>query len=405
VIWTGVGFRAVEPELEESARLDLPAWRVVWSVSVRRSIGAIAGGALAVAVLTAGDMTVTDLVQVRTYAEEAYVQAQLGNGPAAAAKVTIPPLVVLGIAILAGSRMVLRADPARIASASARARTWGLGAWRVPLGIGVWVVTGGILFIPIYGLLWRAGRVAGSAELGVPPHWSAAGLLGTLRGAWPDVVMPSYLRPSALWTSILCAGLAATAVISLAWPLAWYARNSRHWRVLAAACAALALATPGPIAGLALKLAYLRIALVHDTIVILVLALLLRVLPYAFLLLWAGVRAIPDLLLEAAAVDGYGPWGRTSRIVIPLSLRTAGAAWLVSFVLALGELPATNIVRPPGYTTLSFLVWHLLHTGVESHLAGVGLLLLVFFALAGWTAERVLAAVGAGWITATSRQT
>ena len=51
------------------------------SVTLRRALGAIAAAALAVAVLTAGDMTVTDLLQVRTYAEEAYVQYSLGRGP------------------------------------------------------------------------------------------------------------------------------------------------------------------------------------------------------------------------------------------------------------------------------------------------------------------------------------
>ena len=50
-------------------------------VTLRRALGAIAAAALAVAVLTAGDMTVTDLLQVRTYAEEAYLQYSLGRGP------------------------------------------------------------------------------------------------------------------------------------------------------------------------------------------------------------------------------------------------------------------------------------------------------------------------------------
>ena len=67
VLLAGVGLRAVEPELEEAALLDMPAWRVLVRVTLRRSVGALAAAALAVAVLTAGDMTVTDLLQVRTY--------------------------------------------------------------------------------------------------------------------------------------------------------------------------------------------------------------------------------------------------------------------------------------------------------------------------------------------------
>src|SRR5205823_8154066 len=121
VLLAGVGLRTVEPELEESALLDLSPWRVLTGVTVRRSVGALAGAALAVAVLTAGDMTVTDLLQVRTYAEEAYVQFTLGHGPADAAAVSIPPLVVLGIAVFWLARALLHSDPSRLASAFAAA--------------------------------------------------------------------------------------------------------------------------------------------------------------------------------------------------------------------------------------------------------------------------------------------
>ncbi|MEO6811217.1 MAG: ABC transporter permease subunit, partial [Isosphaeraceae bacterium] len=126
VLLVGVGLRSVEPELEEAALLDLPAWRVMLRVTLRRSIGAIAAAALALAVLTAGDMTVTDLVQppVRTYAEEVYTQTHLNHEPAAAAVVALPPLLVLGLLVVVGSRWLMRADPARIASAAIRARLW-----------------------------------------------------------------------------------------------------------------------------------------------------------------------------------------------------------------------------------------------------------------------------------------
>jgi len=48
----------------------------------------------------------------------------------------------------------------------------------------------------------------------------------------------------------------------------------------------------------------------------------------------------------------------------------------VSFVLAVGELPASNLVAPPGTELMAGEIWSLLHTGVESHLAGVALVML-----------------------------
>jgi len=118
VLLIGVGLRTIEPELEESALLDMPVNRIWISVTLRRGVGAIAASALALAVLTAGEMTVTDLLQIRTYAEEAYPQYSLGRGPADAAVVSLPPLLVLALSIFLATRWLERADPARTAAVS-----------------------------------------------------------------------------------------------------------------------------------------------------------------------------------------------------------------------------------------------------------------------------------------------
>ena len=122
VLLAGVGLCAVEPELEESALLDFGPWRVLTRITLRRAIGAIAAAALAVAVLTAGDMTVTDLLQVRTYAEEAYVQFILGRGPGRRG----------GRRPAAAARAGDRDHPGRPGALAARPGAAGLGVRRGP---------------------------------------------------------------------------------------------------------------------------------------------------------------------------------------------------------------------------------------------------------------------------------
>lgn len=107
-------------------------------------------------------------------------------------------------------------------------------------------------------------------------------------------------------------------------------------------------------------------------------------------MLWPAVGTIPDALLDAAAVDGFGPWGRARRVALPLSRPALAASWAVALVLAFGALPASKLVKPPGFTTLAFRVRQLHHIGVESHLAGVGLILLAVYGLAALAATRVL---------------
>jgi iron(III) transport system permease protein len=386
VLLSGIGLRAVEPQLEECALIDLPAWRVVIQITLRRSAGAIAGAALVLAVITAGDMTVTDLLQVRTYAEEAYIQYNLGHGPEAAAAVTLMPLLVLGTLVVVLARGLLGAEQARLASVAGPHKLWRLGPWRIPLGLLVAATAGSMILLPLYTLCWWAGRVGGVAQLGQSPAWSFSGLAGVLRAALGDAAGP-------LGDSLVLAALGASATVVLAWALAWVSRTPGPWRIVVAACVALTLATPGPVAGMALVLAYVRWPVVYDSPLLIVLAAVVRTLPFALLALWPVVRTIPPEWLDAAAVDGLGPSGQIARVAIPATRDALVAAWFVAFALALGELPATNLVAPPGTTPLTVVIWGLLHTGVESQLAGVALILLAVIATAGalaaWALSRL----------------
>jgi iron(III) transport system permease protein len=436
VLILGVGMCAVEPELEESALLDYGPIRVMLRVTLRRAVGGIAAAALAVAVLTAGDMTVTDLLQIRTYAEEVYLQYSLGRGPGEAALVAIPPFVVLGLLIIWLGRALDRIDPARLVSSFSRARLWPLGRWRIPCGMLLIALVGNAVALPLYSLIWRAGRVGGRATLGRPPTWSFSGLLGTLRFAGAEIVEP--LGATLVWTAI-----AATLAVVLACALAWTSRQSLVWRSVAAITLAVTLATPGPVAGMALVLAYQAIPVLPDSPAIemmgltirslplaylskslvtpgpiATMALLLayhalpviydspgmivmaetqRSLPYALLVLWPFLCSFAREHLEAAALDGLTPWRQFVRVVVPLSSRALLAAWAIAFAIGLGELPATNLVAPPGTQPMSVLLWSLLHTGVESHLSGVALIMLIVVAAAGLfaaVAVRSLRAIG-----------
>ncbi len=384
VVIAGVGFRTVERELEESALLDLPAWRVALRVTLRRGIGAVAAAALAVAVLTAGEMTVTDLLQVRTYAEEAYNQSQLGNGPAAMTAVALPPLVVMGVLLILGTHALSRIDPARLAGAASLAKVWRLGHWRIPFGLlttlSILVLTG----LPFWSMIWHAGRVGGLSN----PGWSLSGFLGTLPRAWDDASEP--LRASAL-----LAATGATLSTVLAWSLAWVSRNSKPWEWVAIVSVAIALATPGPVVGMALVFAYGFWSVIYDSPAMIAIADAVRTFPYAFLVIWPAVRIIPPEHLEAAAVDGLGPIGTVWRIALPMTRGAIVAAWGVAFALALGELPATYLVAPPGLTPLSIVIWGMLHTGVESRLAGIVLIMLAAVAVAGGFAALALRTLAA----------
>jgi iron(III) transport system permease protein len=126
-----------------------------------------------------------------------------------------------------------------------------------------------------------------------------------------------------------------------------------------------------------------------------------RSLPYVLLLLWPFLRSFPQEYLDAAALDGHDALARMRRVVVPLSRRALLAAWAIGLALGLGELPATNLVAPPGVPPMSVVIWSLLHTGVESHLAGVALIMLGAIALAGLGAAAAVRSLrpAESWLT------
>ena len=150
--------------------LDMPAWRVWMRVTLRRSLGCHRRGR------TGGGRAHRrrhdrhrpapgpDLCRggLRPVHARPWPGRRGGRLDPAADRARARRSLVL-------ARGLDRADPARLASAFARARRWTLGRWRVPVGACLVLVVGNLMALPLYSLLWRAGRVGGRARLGQPP--------------------------------------------------------------------------------------------------------------------------------------------------------------------------------------------------------------------------------------------
>jgi iron(III) transport system permease protein len=378
VLIIGVGLLTVEPELEETALLSHAPLVVFFRVSLRRALGPILGAALALAVLTAADMTVTDLIPLRTYSEESYTLAQMGLDPGRLAiRSTLPQAVLLALCLALMATRFLHADPQRLSLTTTPQRLWNLGPYRWPAFLLVAIFTGLLSGLPLYGLIWRAGRVGVGPAPGQGPVWSFQGLIGTLTRAWSDLQPDDLPRPRTyLAGTLLWCAISASIALAIAWPLAWLARRSPGWRAATIAAVTLALATPGPIVGLALKLAYAPVDWLNRTPALLVAAYIIRVLPFAFLFLWPAVRGLAQDWFDIAATSGHAPLAQALRFGVPLTRNAIAATWLLALALSLGELPAAYFVRAPGYDPIAILVWGMLHMGVESRLAGIGLILL-----------------------------
>jgi iron(III) transport system permease protein len=391
------GLRAVEPELEEDAALDASAMRVLWQVSLRRAIPAVIVAALWVTITCAAEISVTDLYQVRTFAEEIYTQSALGTlgpPPVGLATTVTEPIHITA----AGMWLGLACSLLLAVAATGAARTFSpnvfepparppwiarLRRGRIPVAIATWACLGLLVGLPLANLVTKAGIDVTVTDSARTRSWSAAKATGLVVAAPVD-------HHRELGQSAKIGAAAATAAVVLGTGLAWSLRGTRRVPWLRLVGIGLCLTVPGPLLGVGLirllnqppdsPLAWL--APLYDSLFAPWLAQTVRALPIATLLLWPALSAVPQATLDSAASEGAGRWRRLLLVALPQCRGAMAAAWLIALAVAVGELAATVLVIPPGTTTIAVRIFSLLHYGVEDRVASLCLVMIGAVAVA-----------------------
>ncbi|MGO9115884.1 MAG: ABC transporter permease [Thermoguttaceae bacterium] len=391
VLFAGLGLRLVEPALEEQALLDGTAWQVFRRVTLPSCWSALGLAAVWAALFTAGEMTVTSIFTVRTYAEEVFNQIVTHDEAGGAFTALLPGLfgtfVLLGLGMFCCVRLARTQRPLNLRPS----RVFALGAWRWPLALCMLATMMLLAGVPLANLVYKAGVLVSQTDAGWVRTWSAGKCLRSI------LLAPWQCRRECTW-SLVIGLLAATAAVAAAIPLAWLAKKSRWLGALAIGVALVCLVLPGPFLALAIigllnrpGLPWL-VWLYDRSILAPWLALTVRAIGPAVLILWHAVRTIPQSMLDSAATDGCGSLGQLVRIVLPQRLPAVGVAWLIGLAVALGDLTASILVAPPGVETLSIQIFNLVHYGREPEVAGICLALTIMLAALAaavtWLARR-----------------
>jgi len=356
---------------------------VLVRVTLPRAGAALGAAALWVSLQAATEITVTDVMQVRTFAEEVYTQIVGGpdadEGVARATAATLP--LVLLIAVLVGgmAHWWEHRLPAR-ATLLTPPLLFRLGRGRWPLMLLAAALCAVLLGLPMGSLVWRAGLV------GSPPSWSAAATVRYLvrAGRPPDGEL--------LLDSLLLAAVAGVLIALMGLLACWAARGSRWFRAGVLVLMAFAWAMPGPLIGLGLKMTIDRLLSITDSPWLarvlyhgpsplpLLWVDVIRFFPCAVAILWPVVRLMPTELRDAARVDGATPGQEVRRVVWPLTSSTTWRAALAVGVLSLGELSAGKLVATPGMPGYATEIFTQMHYGVTNELAARCVLLLMLVA-------------------------
>ncbi|HLN29830.1 MAG TPA: ABC transporter permease subunit [Gemmataceae bacterium] len=376
IVLVGQSLCWVERELEEDALTVAGPWRVLWKVTLPRCRATILAAALWVGLLTVTEITVTDMMQVRTFAEEIYTQYVVRdeNAVARAVAVSLPLVLLCWVSVVWAALRWERTLPPRERLGSSPLPL-PLGRARWPCLLVVLLVAGFLLGIPVASLVWKAGLA------GTPRTWSAPVVGYHLRQALRT-------HGGMLGESLLMAVLAGGLSAAIALVLCWLAADARWFRVGTLGMMAIAWALSGPVIGLGLKSTIARILDLsppHSLAVALyygpsplpaVWAYFIRFFPCAVAIVWLVVRVLPSELRDAARVDGARPSQELRHVIFPLCAPACLQAGMAVAILSLGELGASKIVDTPGSPTFAHQVFTQMHYGVTNDLAALCLLLL-----------------------------
>lgn len=384
---------------EEQALLEADRWTTFLSVSLWRLWPMLMVCMLWVIVTCSREITVVDLYQVETFAEQIYLGYSLGNGngpgtwPAAIdTEINVgfwkTAIYVSLLAVSAVVMFIVLADTRRPhendTSTTAERSTW--------LASTVGMILLLLLFaVPAANVFIRASFYVDVSD-GLPTqNYSIDQIFRVLQKSWLDY------RWEMIWSLAISLASATVAIICSILLVRWTS-GSNAKRLLFALVVACGLALPGPVTGSVLAQVFAIPTwswfdwLVNYTIFAPVVATTIFTFPLIALAIWFVLHQTPQNVTEAASLDGLSRGESFWRIRVGGNLKMIIGCWLLACVLCFGELSASQIVRPAGMDTVARKMLGDLHAGVNELTAGISILVAaaaIVVSLAGWSVIRI----------------
>jgi len=351
-----IAFELVDPDRIQAARVLCPDSRVFSKIVLPLASPLLLAAAGFLCIFCLIDYTVPAIYAANVYPFEIFAEFSTSYLPAVAVLLALPLLLVT-IALVLLSQRPLRS----VIQDSMWMRRewmpefswpkWFMAAQRVALGI-FFLQTGLVIAV----LLALAG--------------TSANLAGTLSLAGEDAVTTVAI-------CLVATALTIPIALALATRLVKKGTVASLWWIVAI----IPLAIPPPLIGISLIVFWNTPGTIslYETLAMPVFAVLFRFLPLAALIIAAQLRSLDPLLLDAASIFGSGHARIFFSVYLPLILPGIGIAAAFVFAFAIGELGATLLVIPPGYSTLTIRLYNYLHYGSSGSVAALGLLMTAIF--------------------------
>lgn len=365
-------FARMDPALVEAARsLGQSPWQTFWKITLPYLRPSIAAGGLLVGLYTLRDFGAVTMLQYNTFTRIIY-NRYIGYRLDEAAAMGMMLILLTAVILFLESRSKGRAKYARTSIGVARKMS--------PIQLGKWTIPSISLasFVTFWALLFPTGGLAYWFWRGWQQDFAVAelGVAQTNTQSLLTLIQPALHSFSA-------SSLGAIAAMTLALPIAILVvrkpgRLSRLFERFTYASFAL----PGVVVALAFVFFGTQYATsLYQTLPMLLAGYVILFIPQAVGAEKSSLMQVSASLEEAGRSLGKRPFAILRQITLPLVKPGVLAGGALVFLTAMKELPATLILSPLGFNTLSAQIWTNINEAFFARAAAPTLLLLILSAL------------------------
>ncbi len=189
------------------------------------------------------------------------------------------------------------------------------------------------------------------------------------------VVLGGESFAPAIGNTLLLGAATASAVVPLTALCAWLAVRRRRGAWLLDQIATAPLIFPAIVMSVAFLQVFVNLPIgIYGTLVSVIIASVVRYLPYGMRYAYAGILQIHADLEAAATLSGAGPAIIFIRVVLPLVATALISCWLFVFLFSVQSVALPLLLVGPGTEVVAVLLFDLWQNGQVTELAAMGVL-------------------------------
>lgn len=349
------GMRSLDPAVEQAALQQQGALKTIVKVTLPLLRPHIAAGILFVFVFSIIDFGVPDILRIKVYPVEIFIEFSALYNEKAAIALAAPLLFITIVAIALLTRGMKGRAYVSFSGGVAGGVRFALSAARPAAFVFCSTVLVVAVVVPVVQLASTAGHLDTYAKVLTSSYEHIAG-------------------------SFVLAAVAAICMTALSVAIVWSLHSATgFWRTLGEYLTQMPFAVAPVLLGIGMLKVWNHAAFdwLSASFLILIVGYVAHFIPFALRVVHSNVKQLDFGMVEAAALARGQGMAVFWYVILPLLRSGLLTAFFITFVLSLGELGTTLLIIPPGLTTLPIEIYNFMHYGAETTVAALCLIMLL----------------------------